>query len=172
MKRTDINQAPNYFDRYINLIDDISLNEAFQESLDALASFDWVAAEAIGTRTYAPNKWTIADILQHLIDWERILTFRTLVYVREAGVSTASMDENLLAKNAASKPKTIATLVEELTLLRQSTRLFFKDMDNEDLQKVGKTGRLKMSVLAMGFTMLGHQMHHFSIIRERYLNLH
>ncbi len=67
MKRSAINPMPEFFDQYINRIDDIELKEAFEKSLLDISNIDKAALEAIGDKTYAPGKWTIKDILQHII---------------------------------------------------------------------------------------------------------
>lgn len=171
MKKSAINPLPEYFDRYIKLVEDVVLEEAFQLSLLEISQFDWESCARIGNRTYAPDKWSVPDILQHLLDWERILTYRAILFVRETGVKAQSMDQDLLARSVAAKPRPVADLVEELTALRQSTRLFFKSMDAEDLLRIGQSWNSSMSVLALAFTILGHQKHHFTILRERYLPL-
>ena len=171
MKRSDIYPLPDYFDRYIQLVDDVELDEAFRISLDELAGLDRDALRRLGAQTYAPGKWTVPDILQHLLDWERILSYRALLFVRETGIKAQGIDQDLLARNAAVQSRPIGGLLEEMTVLRQSTRLFFKNMTDTDLQKTGVSWNSEMSVLAMACTILGHQRHHFAIVRERYLPL-
>ncbi len=171
MKRSDINPLPEYFDRYIKLVKDVELDEAFAISLEELAEFDWESCSRFGNQTYAPGKWSIPDVLQHLLDWERILTYRAILFVRETGVKAQGMDQDLLAKSAAEKPRPVPELIAEMTALRQSTRLFFKSMDEADLCKLGQSWNSEMSVLALAFTILGHQRHHLNILQERYLSV-
>ena len=171
MKKTAIDPLPKYFDRYINLIEDVEIDDAFQNSLDEIAQFDWEICEKLGFQAYAPGKWAAHDVLQHLIDWERIMTYRALVFVRGVVKKAQGLDENLLAENALSTARSITDLVEEMVALRKSTRLFFKKMNDEQLQKSGICWQSKMSVLALGFTILGHQRHHFLILQERYFPL-
>lgn len=171
MKSSDILPLPAYFDRYIQLVDDVTLDEAFRISLEEINDFDWELCRQLGDRVYAPGKWRISDIMQHLLDWERIFAYRALIFVRETGMKAESMDEDQLAASAAGNPSTLTELKEEMLALRQSTRLFFRSMNDLDLQKAGTSWRSEMSVLHIGFTMLGHQKHHFNVIRERYLPL-
>lgn len=171
MKKSDIHPLPKYFDRYINLVDDVELDLAFQTSLDELAAFDWETCQQLGDQAYAPGKWSIADVLQHLLDWERIMTYRALLFARDAIKKAEGIDENLLAKNAIANARSIPNLVEEMIALRRSTRLFFKTLNDEQLQKEGTCWESEMSVLALGLTILGHQRHHFAIVRERYFSM-
>ena len=168
MKKLDIQPLPEYFDRYINLVDDVALDEAIRISLDEITTFDWELCRQLGDRAYAPGKWRISDIMQHLMDWERIFTYRALIFVRETGMKAESMDEDQMAASAAANPASLAELKEEMLALRQSTRLFFRSMNDLDLRKTGTSWRSEMSVLHIGFTILGHQRHHFNVIRERY----
>lgn len=171
MKKSAIDPLPKYFDRYINLIEDIEIDEAFQNSLDEIAQFDWKTCEKLGFQAYAPGKWAVHDVLQHLIDWERIMAYRALVFARGVVKKAQGLDENLMAENALSTARSIPDLVEEMVALRQSTRLFFKKMNEGQLQKSGICWQSNMSALALGFTILGHQRHHLGILQERYLPL-
>ncbi len=82
MKRSDIKPMPEYFDKYINLVKDIPLMEALQNSLRDVKDHDINKLERIGNRTYATDKWTIKEIIQHLVDVERILCYRALLIAR------------------------------------------------------------------------------------------
>ncbi|MEQ1747283.1 MAG: DinB family protein [Saprospiraceae bacterium] len=171
MKKSHINPMPLYFDRYINLYGNVEMDQAFQASLDEIATFDWASCQKLGHQTYAPGKWTVADILQHLIDWERIMGYRALVFAREALKKTQGMDEDLLAAKAGANARSIPDLVVEMTALRNSTRIFYNYLSDEQLLRSGICWRSQMPVLAFGFTIVGHQRHHFNIIKERYLSL-
>jgi hypothetical protein len=83
MKRSDINPMPAFFDRYINLIADIELNVALQQSLEAAENFPMDKWKALGDRVYAPGKWTIKDMIQHITDTERIFAYRALRFARK-----------------------------------------------------------------------------------------
>ena len=82
MKKSDINQGQSDFDEYINLVPDIDLAYAFNNSLELIESLDKHQLMRVGNKVYAPGKWTIKQILQHLIDEERILTYRALLFAR------------------------------------------------------------------------------------------
>jgi hypothetical protein len=171
MKKSHIDPMPKYFDRYINLIDDVELEEAIQISLDELASFEWDTCTALGAQVYAPGKWRVADVLQHLLDWERIMSYRALMFAREAIQKAEGHDEDALALSASPFVADIPTLVAEMTALRRSTRQLFTQMQETQLRRSGICWESQMSALALGFTILGHQKHHFNILRERYFPL-
>ncbi|MBN8683712.1 MAG: DinB family protein [Chitinophagales bacterium] len=168
MKKTQITPTPKYFDRYINLYDDLELDEAFQQSLDEFNTFDWEKCRQIGLQVYAPGKWTIPDVLQHLLDWERIMTYRALGFAREIIVKAPGHDEDQMALNAGASRRSLEDLMQETIILRQSTRHFFNTLTEEQLLKPGICWEAQMSPLALGFTIVGHQRHHFKVIQERY----
>src|ERR1700740_427663 len=99
MKKSDIRVMPEYFDRYIKQVDDIELDEAFQNNLNGLATLDIAALEALDNKVYAAAKWTIKDIFQHMIDTERVMTYRPLRFARRDGVIPQGYDQDLFAAN-------------------------------------------------------------------------
>ena len=171
MKKSDINPMPQYFDRYINLVDDIELDQAFQKSLTQIHLLDINLIKRVGHKTYTPNKWTINEIIQHLIDCERIFCYRILLFARQDGSIPPGFDENLLAANSKANRKDIIDIIDELKTVRQSTISLYNSFDKEDLLKRGINWKHEMSVLAMGFCMLGHQIHHFNFIKNNYYKL-
>lgn len=162
---------PEYFDRYIDLSEDVELSDAFNQSLVQLDKFDSNLLCNIGSLTYAPGKWTIAETFQHLIDWERILTARTLLFARRELSVQASIDEKLLGANMRAEKRSAAELIEELKIVRRSTIAMFAGFDDEALLTKGTNWIHEMSVLAMGFNIIGHQLHHFNIIETKYFPL-
>ena len=162
---------PEYFGRYINQVEDVELIEAFENSLKQIDDLDIEKLNRIGNKVYAADKWTINSIIQHITDWERILSYRALVFARQAGITPQGMDEQILADNSNADSRNIAEVVEELRLARLSTKSMFESFDEEILLNKGIVWKDEMSVLAMGFNIIGHQVHHFKIIEERYFPL-
>lgn len=162
---------PEYFDRYIDLVEDIELSEAFDESIGQLKNLDINLLNKIGDGKYEPDKWTVKEIFQHFLDWERILSQRALLFARINGSVAQGVDENILAENTKAERRTIEDLIEELKIVRLATKILFTSFDEEILQNSGTSYKSEMSVLAMGFTIIGHQKHHLKIIEERYFPL-
>ncbi len=172
MKKNDINLMPPYFDRYINLVDtDVELTQAFIQSERQLDSLDKKLLTNLNGIKYEEDKWTVKQIFQHLIDWERILSYRALLFARGESSSSPNLDENLLAENMNAARRSIDELIEELRIVRASTAAMFQSFDENALRRTGINWKYEMSVLAMGFTIVGHQLHHFKIIDEKYLPL-
>ena len=171
MKRSDIKQMPEYFEKYIRQIEDIELDDAFQNNIDKLSALDLALLESLGSKAYAPGKWSVKDIFQHIIDTERVMTYRTLRYARRDGVVPQGYDENLFTVNANAQQRQLKDLIEETKQLHQASRLMFRSFDDETLQATGINWNKEMSVLAMGFLITGHLVHHLAAIGEKYLPL-
>lgn len=171
MKRSDIKNLPMYFDKYINQVDDIELDEAFQNNLNTIVAFDMAALEQIADRSYAPGKWTVKDVFQHMIDTERVFAYRTLRFARKDGVTPQGYDQDIFAANANAQQRQLKDIIEEMKLLHQSTRLLFRSFNKEILQTTGMCWTQETTVLAMGFIITGHFIHHIKGITENYLPL-
>jgi hypothetical protein len=171
MKKSDISPMPDYFDRYINLLPDISLADALTESYHDLEKLDTDLLKNIGSRVYAPGKWTVKDIIQHIIDTERVFCYRSLRFARKDSTPTLSYDENMYAANAHAESRSLESLLEELKILRRGTMCLFNSFNDEMLMNKGMTWKYEMSVLAMGFTLPGHQKHHFNVMKKNYYSL-
>ncbi|WP_336963214.1 DinB family protein [Chryseobacterium contaminans] len=171
MKRTELKNIPEYFDRYINLVDNIDLFEAFEKSFKDLLVLDFDLIEKIGHKTYLPNKWTINEIFQHIADVERLLISGTLQFVRGDENFIISFDENSIAKNSKANARPLSQILDELKSIRLSTIELFKTFDENDFQKSGINWKHRISAEAMGFNIVGHQIHHINFIKENYYTI-
>ena len=171
MKKSDINQPPCYFDKYISCVGDLELFEAFEQSRAELEALDVARLEQVGDAVYAEGKWTVRDIFQHLIDAEHILSYRALRIGRNDKSLYTGFDQNLLAANVSTKDRRLESLVGELKVLRQSTQYMFGTFSDEAMQRFTVVDDKQMSALAFGFAILGHQTYHLMIIEKRYLPL-
>lgn len=171
MKRTDITRMPEFFDRYINLVEDINIVEALEKYLDFEQLIDRSALEALDGKRYAPDKWTIKDILQHIIDNERVMSYRAMRFARYDTTPLPGYDEDLFARHAHATNRPLDDLLKEYTAARKSSIALFKSFDREMIMREGVSFNKTISVLALGFVLVGHPIHHANVIRERYLPL-
>lgn len=171
MKKSNIKTYPEYYDYYINLNEDVELSSVFEKSLQQIDNIDIGKLKRIGLKAYADGKWSLNKIIQHLTDWERIWCYRTLLAVRNEGTIPCGHDHNIMADHANADEIPIIQLLAELRSVRMATKALFETFNHEMLLSNCKFNNNQMSVLAMGFNIIGHQLHHFDIIRERYLPL-
>ncbi|TGD56644.1 DinB family protein [Flavobacterium humi] len=172
MQKSAISKMPEYFDRYINLTDDLSFTEVLQISLEELENLPVAQWKALGEEIYAPGKWTAKDILQHMIDTERVFSYRMTAFSRGDSQKMLAFDEDLYANNADANRRTIEDLLAELILVRKNYIALYASFSPEMLLKSGQGfNGSEYSVLAMAFMIPGHQRWHFNIVKERYFPL-
>ncbi len=172
MKKSDIKKMPEYFDRYINMTDDVTYMQALEISLQELENAPIEKWNALGEKVYAPAKWTVKDILQHYIDTERVFTYRITAYARGDQQKMLSFDEDLYAQNAEANKRTIEDLLAELILVRKGYIAMYKSFSPEMLMKTGfGFNGNEIEVLAMAFMIAGHQRWHMKVLEERYYPL-
>lgn len=168
MKKSDISPIPDYFDRYINLVADVELAQAFDASIKQLKELDKNLLEEVGNKKLAPDKWMPKEIFQHIIDFERILSLRAMLFARCEGSIPQSVDQDRLAENMRAEKRSIDSLIAELKAVRASSKAMFDSFDEEMLLAKGTNWKYEMSVIALGFALLGHQIHHLRIVEENY----
>jgi len=158
-----------YYSSYIEKVGDANLIEELEISVHRLIRFvQEIPMDKFDYR-YAEGKWTIKDILQHLIDAERIFSYRALRFARNDQTPLASFDENTYVDEAHANSRSIQQLLTELAVGRQATLSLFNSFNEEEMLRIGTASNNPMSVRALGFVIIGHQNHHQQIFQERYL---
>lgn len=171
MKNQEVKKNPEFLAYVLKLNGDIALNEALQISLNQIDNLDLAQLERIGLRTYEKNKWTIHKILQHLIDWERIWCFRAIIFARGEGTIPVAHDQEIMGKHSNADEIPIEQLVNELRMVRQSTIMMFESFNKNILDTSCKFFEYEMPLFTIGLTITAHQIHHFNIIKDRYIPL-
>ena len=171
MKKSAINPMPQFFDRYINLVEDIDIFEAFDKYSPSKVYADIEKLTALKDLAYAEGKWSVKDILQHVIDNERIMSYRAMRFSRNDKTTLPGYDEELLAANTIANQRNVEDLLQEFNQVRQSTISLFKAMDSEMILRSGFAYKSDISALALGFVIIGHPVHHMRVIQERYFPL-
>ena len=172
MKPKDINPNEHsaYFANYINQVsDEYTIVEELEISVHRLIKFvQDIPMDKFDYR-YAEGKWTIKDILQHIIDAERIFAYRALRIARNDKTELPGFDEDDYANNANGSSRSIQSLLTELAVVRQATLSLFKSLSDDELKRIGTASNNPASVRAIGFIIIGHQNHHQKVFEERYL---
>ena len=168
--RSQLSPLPQYFDRYINLVDDVTVTQALEISLKELHDAPLQQWKAIGSKVYAPGKWTINDILQHVADTERVFAYRALSFAR-GEKDVRPFDENLYGQNAGATNRTLEDILEELIAVRKASILLYKSFNETMLNRKGVGFKGEYSVHDIGFIIGGHQRWHWRVIEEKYLRL-
>ncbi len=158
-----------YYQRYIDLVkgDDIFrvLVEQNLESQNILNSF----SEAKGNYSYAAGKWTVKEVIGHMMDIERIFSYRALCIARGESKPLPGMDQDEYVRNANFNKRQLLDLVYEYRLVRESNIILFGSFEKSVLQNRGNASGYDVTVLALMFMTVGHEKHHLNILMERYM---
>lgn len=169
MPRPDLSRVPAYFHNYINQVNENDLAEAIQNQTKIFFTFlSSIPSDKIDF-SYAHGKWTIKEVLQHIIDAERVFAYRALCFARKDSTPLPGFDENSYADNSKAAARNWVDMVEEFKYLRQSSTLLFKSFDSEQLDAVGIANSNSNYVLGIGFILVGHVNHHMAVITNKYL---
>ncbi|PWJ42684.1 DinB family protein [Sediminitomix flava] len=171
MEKTETKKNPAFLEYVYQLNQGTELTEALKSSLNDIENIDIDQLKRIGLKTYEKDKWTIHTILQHLIDWERIWCFRAILFARDEGSTPEAHDQEIMGSNSNADKLSIEHLINELRIVRQSTLLMFESFNKDILEKNCEFFEYEMPLFAIGLTITAHQIHHFNIIKERYLPL-
>jgi hypothetical protein len=170
MPRPKIEEYGTFFQRYIDYPVGADARQILEQSLDPLKQFlDTIPAEK-ADYAYAPGKWTIKQLLQHMTDTERVFAYRAMSISRGETQPLPGFDENLFADNATAENRSLDDLAEELLLVRQTSIILYRHMTDEGLFRFGTASNHPVTPNAIAFIIVGHVLHHQKIINERYLS--
>jgi uncharacterized damage-inducible protein DinB len=119
---------------------------------------------------YAEGKWTIKEILVHMMDAERIFGYRALRFARNDQTKLPSFDEEQYAPASKATKRKIKSILREYEAVRKATIALFENLDEEMLMRVGTANDQQMSVRALLYVTAGHELHHVGVIKEKYLS--
>lgn len=160
--------APYYF-TYINQVSGDDPVQVIEAQLDEMLAFCSQISEEKSLYRYAPEKWSIRQVLNHLTDTERSFAFRALWFARGFDTALPSYDQNVAASGAAADRVSWAAHIEEFKCVRLSTIFLFANMPPESWNRSGIASDNRFTVRALAYLVPGHVMHHLRILRERYL---
>lgn len=169
MPRPLTTDFPPFYETYISKVDADSLSDALAKYAENIHSFYIHLPEAKADYRYAPGKWTLKELLQHVVDTERIMSYRLLCIVRKDKTPLPSFDENTYAENSLAGNRSFASIKEEFVALRKSTDLLIQSLNEEQLSEQGIASNKPVTANAVGYIIMGHMLHHKQVVEERYL---
>ncbi len=171
MNRSSTTTYPENFQRYIDQVKEGDLKTALKSQMPAAEAFLQSISEEFSNRRYAEGKWTIKELLQHVIDAERVFAYRALCLARKDEQTLPSFDENEYAANSNGAERKWYQLIEEFVSVRKSTEYLYNSFTPEALDSTGNVSDYTISVSEIGFVLVGHVNHHLRIIQERYIGV-
>lgn len=170
MKKSQLkaNEYNYFYATYLNAIGDVELMEALHNGKTEFKKLiDSLPLDKLNHR-YALNKWTIAEVLEHIIDTERVFQYRAFRFSKNDQTPLPGFEQDDYVLEGESN-RSIEELLNEYNSVREATISLFQGMPSNKLHRVGTASGMPWSVAALGFVISGHQKHHLNIIEERYL---
>jgi len=163
-------EFPKYAHIYIDLLpDDGLILQHLAENLEFTRNFFASIPEDRLLHRYVPGKWTIKEILCHLIDDQRIYVYRALRFARNDTAELPGFDQGHYAMHSGANQRSLDDLLDEFTFVRHSTIAFFNSLDDAALLRSGIADGKRARVRALAYHIAGHELRHINIIKERYL---
>ncbi|MEO9485340.1 MAG: DinB family protein [Ekhidna sp.] len=164
----DIEKVPEFYRGYVKAAGSGELVPLLLKSGDDFITFCRSLTEQQGNYRYAPDKWSIKDIILHLIDAERVFAYRAMRFARNDKTELSGFDQNIYAPEGKADERTIHNLLSEFTNVRAATVDMFSSFSEELRQRSGVASGVEMSVEVLGYIISGHLIHHMNVIQERY----
>jgi uncharacterized damage-inducible protein DinB len=169
MAKPDVKTVPDFYQGYVKLVEEESVTEALRRNTGELEAFLQNIPENRWNFRYAEGKWSIKEMVQHLVDAERIFSYRALCIARGEKQSLPGFDENAYAAASKAEHRNREDVLAELRIVRKGTEALFHSFDEEQLGKTGIANKNPMSVHAIGYIIAGHARHHLNVLKERYM---
>lgn len=168
--KPEATEYPVYYGRYVGKIEGVDIVAVLAEQLQLALSLLRGIDEGTAEFRYAPEKWSIKELLGHVIDAERVFAYRALTFARNDSTALPGFDENKWAQYANYFRMSWSDIVEEFEVVRRATILLFRQMDAEAWTRKGNANGKDLTTRSLAFVIAGHLQHHIEIVQSRYLN--
>ncbi len=159
-----------YTSMYISLIpDDGAVLERMKDNYSSFRNFILALPENKLTYRYAVDKWTIKEILVHIMDTERIFAYRALRFARNDSTALPGYEQNDYVPYSRANERSLANIFQEYAAVRDATLTQFENFHDEDYLRKGTANGNPASVRALAYQIAGHELHHWNLIKERYV---
>ena len=162
------NEYNAYYANYIKLVENDPLAEMQASSIEVVELFNSIPGDKLDWG-YAEGKWTIKDLLQHILDVERVMAYRALTFARYDKSVIPGFDHDKYAEVANTSQRDIYEMLDEYVALRNSTVCLLKSFSEKEFAQVGNANGFDLSVRAIAYILCGHEMHHINVLSEKYL---
>jgi hypothetical protein len=158
-----------HYDTYIRLVVDGDLPELLARQMARTLPWYRGVPPERAAAAYAPGKWTVAEVLGHVIDFERVMHARALGIARGDQASFPGFAQDPYAAVSGVERRSWASLVDELTCVRESSIHLFRHLDDAALDRLGRVHGKPMTARALGYAIAGHERYHLAILKDRYV---
>jgi hypothetical protein len=168
MSRPEKTEYAEYYETYVSLVDEIDIVSALQNQLAEIENLFAAIPEEKGAYAYAEGKWSIKELVGHLIDGERIFSHRAFRFSRADQTPLASFEQDDYIAHGNFNQRPLAGLIEEFSLVRKANNLLFQNLSAEAWSRTGEASDALISVRALAYIMVGHVRHHVNVLKTLY----
>jgi hypothetical protein len=168
--RPSIKEYNTYFERYVKLVPEGDIRDILIQSLKNTTDVFSTVTEDQANYQYAPGKWNLKEVLGHITDNERIMSYRLLRIARGDKTPLAGYDQDALMSGATFDKCPLPDLLEDYTVVRRATLTLFRGISEEAWSRRGIVNDSESSARAWAYIIAGHELHHMNVIKEKYLN--
>jgi hypothetical protein len=169
LNRPDATEYAPYYGKYISLVSDSDILALLSQQLDETLSLLGSISESQANYRYAPDKWSIKELVGHMIDTERIFAYRALRFARNDKTPLQGFEQDDYIRGASFDDCALSDLASEFEHVRRSSLSLFKQLSEEAWKRTGTASDNEVSVRALAYIIAGHELHHMEILRSRYL---
>ena len=167
-RRPELGEYFDYYDRYVSLVPDGDIIEILRAQCEAGLDLMKAISDEKGDCRYAPGKWTIKEVIGHVIDVEWIFTYRGLRFARADKTPLMGMEQDEFMEGANFSARSLPSLVDEYRHLRMAGITLFDSFSEEILNRSGAASGYEFTVRSIAYIMAGHERHHMKVIKEKY----
>ena len=168
MERPTETEYATFYRGYVALVPETDIVGVLEQQVEEIRRLAASVSTERESYRYAEGKWSIRQVLGHLVDGERIFGYRAFCISRGDQAALPSFDENEYVAGARSDATPLVELVDELALVRRSNLVVLRRLDAREWARVGTASGKPVSVRALAWVMAGHPRHHLEVLRERY----
>ena len=169
MNRPDRSEYNEYYHTYISKVPDGDVCETLERGLQTTKELLGDVGRSLEAYRYAPDKWTLNEVVGHVVDAERIFGYRAMCFAREDPAELPGMDQDAYVRASGANDRGLTSLLDELELLRRSHLALFRSFDETVALRRGIASGFEFTVRALVYIVAGHEIHHRRVIEERYL---
>ena len=169
MERPQPGDYAEYYQQYIERVPDGPIIEILEQVHRETQEFIQGIDEEKSEYRYAEGKWSIKEVLIHVIDTERIMGYRALTFARGDKTELPGFDQDIYGFNSGAKDRTIKDIAQEMGIVRNASISLFKNFSDEMMAMDGIGNNNKVTVNSVAYLLVGHELHHMNVIREKYL---
>jgi DinB superfamily len=167
--RPQTGEYATYFERYISLVPGNDILAAFDEQSRQMLLLFSGRTDTDGDFRYAPDKWTLKEVLGHMNDTERIMSYRALRIARGDATPMEGFEQDDYVRNGPWGQRPLTDAIEDYVAIRRATVSLFRNLDEPAWTRRGVANKNEVTVRALAYTIAGHELHHRKILEEKYL---